>query len=103
MADCDQDGAAIGPGFPFTYKTDILTAIDWRNFSAAGLVADMPDDPAQVAAQLQHVADGDKYVKLLGQRLMSRDFDRQTAKLWVRIAIPKCLTSLGIPVTQPAS
>ena len=27
-------------------------------------------------------------MKLLGQKLMSRDFDRQTAELQVRIAIP---------------
>ena len=41
-------------------------------------------------------------VKLLGQKLMSRDFDRQTAELQVRIAILNRYTALGIPVTQPA-
>ena len=40
-------------------------------------------------------------MKLLGQRLMSQDFDRQTAELQVRIAILNRFTALGIPVTQP--
>lgn len=38
------------------YETDILAAIDWRDFSPAGVVADIPDNPAQVAAQLQRIA-----------------------------------------------
>ena len=40
-------------------------------------------------------------LKLLGQRLMARNFDRQTAELQVRIAILNRFTALGIPVTQP--
>ena len=40
-------------------------------------------------------------LKLLGQKLMARDFDRQTAELEVRIAILNRFTALGIPVTQP--
>ena len=39
--------------------------------------------------------------KLLGQKLMSRDFDRQTAEPQVRIAILDRFTAIGIPVTQP--
>ena len=42
-------------------------------------------------------------VKLLGQKLMARDFDRQTAELQIRIAILNRFTALGIPVTQPAA
>lgn len=38
------------------YETDILAAIDWRDFSPADVVADIPDNPAQVAAQLQRIA-----------------------------------------------
>ncbi len=41
-------------------------------------------------------------VKLLGQRLMARDFDRQVAELQVRIAVLNGYTALGIPVTEPA-
>ncbi len=40
------------------------------------------------------------YVKLLGQRLMARDFDRHVAELQVRIAVLNGYTALGIPVTE---
>lgn len=40
-------------------------------------------------------------VKLLGQRLMARDFDRQVAEIHVRIAVLNGYTALGIPVTEP--
>jgi hypothetical protein len=40
-------------------------------------------------------------VKLFGQRLMARDFDRQAAELQVRIAVLNGYTALGIPVTEP--
>ena len=39
-------------------------------------------------------------MKLLGQRLMARDFDRQVAELQVRIAVLNGQTALGIPVTE---
>jgi len=39
-------------------------------------------------------------MKLLGQRLMARDFDRQVAEIQVRIAIRNSYTALGIPVTK---
>lgn len=39
-------------------------------------------------------------VKLLGQGLMARDFDRQVAELQVRIAVLIGYTALGIPVTE---
>jgi hypothetical protein len=38
-------------------------------------------------------------VKLLGQRLMSRDFDRQVAEVQIRVAVLNRFTALGIPVT----
>jgi transposase len=41
-------------------------------------------------------------VKLLGQRLKARDFDRQVAELQVRIAVLNGYTALGIPVTEAA-
>ena len=40
-------------------------------------------------------------VKLMGQRLMARDFDRQVAELEVRIAVLNGYTALGIPVREP--
>jgi hypothetical protein len=39
-------------------------------------------------------------VKLLGQRLMARDFDRHVAEVQVRVAILNGYTTLGIPVTK---
>jgi hypothetical protein len=41
-------------------------------------------------------------VKLLGQRLMARDFDRQIAEFQVRVAVLNGYTALGIPVTKVA-
>jgi len=39
-------------------------------------------------------------VKLLGQSLRTRDFDRQVAEVQVRIAIMNGYTARGIPVTE---
>ena len=39
-------------------------------------------------------------VKLLGQRLMARDFDCQVAEFQIRIAVLNGYTALGIPVTE---
>ena len=39
-------------------------------------------------------------MKLLGQRRMARDFDRQVAKFQVRVAVLNGFTALGIPVTE---
>ncbi|SFD14420.1 IS5 family transposase [Tropicimonas isoalkanivorans] len=39
-------------------------------------------------------------MKLLGQRLMARDPDRQVAELQVRVAVMNGFTALGIPVTE---
>jgi hypothetical protein len=41
-------------------------------------------------------------VKLLGQRLMARDFDRQVAEFRVRVTVLNGFTALGIPVTKVA-
>jgi len=40
-------------------------------------------------------------VKLLGQSLMARDFDRQVAEIQIRAAVLNGYTALGIPVTVP--
>ena len=39
-------------------------------------------------------------MKLLGLRLMARDFDCQVAELLVRVAVLNGFTALGIPVTE---
>ncbi|MEQ5872940.1 IS5 family transposase [Sagittula sp. NFXS13] len=40
-------------------------------------------------------------MKLLGQSLMARDFDRQVAEIQVRVAVLNRYTALGMPVTEP--
>lgn len=40
-------------------------------------------------------------VKLLGQRLMSRDLDREVAEVQIRAAVMNRFTALGIPLTVP--
>lgn len=39
-------------------------------------------------------------VKLLGQRMMARDFYRQVAEIQVLVALLNHCTALGIPVTE---
>ena len=39
-------------------------------------------------------------VKLLGQRLSAREFDRQVAEFQIRVAVLNGFTALGIPVTE---
>ncbi|WP_347268556.1 DEAD/DEAH box helicase family protein [Paracoccus sp. (in: a-proteobacteria)] len=48
-----QDGAALRE---LDYETDILAAIDWRDFSTAAVAAAIPENPRQAAAQLQRIA-----------------------------------------------
>ena len=40
-------------------------------------------------------------IKLLGQSLMARDFERQVAGIQICIAVLNRYTALGIPVTEP--
>ena len=40
-------------------------------------------------------------IKLIGQSLMARDFDRQVAEVQIRVAVLNRYTVLGIPVTEP--
>jgi hypothetical protein len=40
-------------------------------------------------------------MKLLGQSLMARDFERQVAEIQIRIAVLNRYTALDIPVTEP--
>ncbi len=39
-------------------------------------------------------------MKLLGQRLMARDFDRQVAELQIRVAVANGHTAFAIPVKE---
>ena len=39
-------------------------------------------------------------VRLLGQRLAARDFDRQVAEFQIRVAVLNGFTALGTPITE---
>ena len=39
-------------------------------------------------------------VKLLGQRLAARDFNRQVPEFAIRVAVLNRFTALGVPVTE---
>ena len=39
-------------------------------------------------------------LKLVGQRLRARDFERQVAEFQIRVAVLNGFTALGIPVTE---
>jgi hypothetical protein len=39
-------------------------------------------------------------VKLLGQRLSAREFDRQVAEFKVSVAVPNGFTAPGTPITE---
>ena len=41
-----------------------------------------------------------RYFKLLGERVMARDFDRQVTELQIRVAILNRFTAIGTPQTQ---
>ena len=40
-------------------------------------------------------------IKLLGQLLMAKDFERQVAEIQIRIAVVNRYTALGISITEP--
>lgn len=40
-------------------------------------------------------------VKLMGQSLMARDFDRQVAEIQILVAVLNRYTALGISITEP--
>jgi hypothetical protein len=42
-------------------------------------------------------------MKLLGQSLMARNFDRQVAEIQIRITVLNRYSALGIPVTAPVA
>lgn len=57
------------------------------------------DKPFRDHATHNPVGQWMSYIKLLGQRLAARDFDRQVAEVQIRAAILNGFTALGIPQT----
>jgi hypothetical protein len=69
---------------------DAMAALEWLSPPEPGGNKDDLPEPKVHAA------------KLLGQRLMSRDFDRRVAEVKIRVAVLNCFTALGISVTVAA-
>ena len=65
-----------------------------RNTWVARSGDDGADTTVEAASKPMHC------VKLLGQRLMARDFDRQVAEFQIRVAVLNGFTTLGIPVIK---
>jgi hypothetical protein len=106
-----------------TPRDVIGTGVDWwRVHSPSGLVsmtmtpAEHLDDPRDPRDDLRNLHmlfyNSSGYhrrsrvetkmhcVKLLGQRLAARDFERQVAEFQIRVAVLNGFTALGIPVTE---
>ena len=81
-----------------------LSRAIWRPLSAASSgCACRAVDGADTTAEAAPRRDETKMhcVKLPGQSLMARDFDRQVAELQIRAAVLNGYTALVIPVTEP--
>ncbi len=73
----------------------------WRNWSRYHRRSRVETNPLVFCGQ---ITAGQRMhcMKLLGQRLMARNFHRQVAEVQVRIAVLNGHTALGIPVTKAA-
>jgi hypothetical protein len=72
----------------------------WRNMSGYHRRSRVETNPLGIMLWITLPGSGCTRMKLLGQRLMARDFDRQVAEVQVRIAVMNGYTALGIPVTE---
>jgi hypothetical protein len=72
----------------------------WRNMSGYHRRSRVETNPLGIMLCITLPGSGCTRMKLLGQRLMARDFDRPVAEVQVRIAVMNGYTALGIPVTE---
>jgi hypothetical protein len=72
----------------------------WRNMSGYHRRSRVETNPLEIMLRITLPGNGCTRMKLLGQRLMARDFDRPVAEVQVRIAVMNGYTALGIPVTE---
>jgi type III restriction enzyme len=84
------------------YETDILSAVDWRDFSPADVAAEIPDNPAQAAAQLQRItltdAGEDEYFRgeVLAAASETLRFDPSYAVRVISDLVPNPFVARGI-------
>lgn len=84
------------------YETDILSAVDWRDFSPADVAAEIPDNPAQATAQLQRItltdAGEDEYFRgeVLAAAAETLRFDPSFAVRVISDLVPNPFVARGI-------
>lgn len=84
------------------YETDILAAIDWRDFSSAAVAAAIPDNPRLAAAQLQRIAltdaGEDEYFKgeVIAAAAETLRFDASYAVRVISDLVPNPFVARGI-------
>lgn len=86
----------------FDYETDVLAAIDWRDYSPAPVIAVIPDNPQQSAAQMQRIAltiaGEDEYFRgeLLAAAAETLRFDPSYAVRVISDLVPNPFVARGI-------
>jgi type III restriction enzyme len=94
-----QDGQSLRE---LDYETDILAAIDWRDYSPAAVAAAIPDNPRQAAAQLQRItltdAGEDEYFKgeVVAAAAETLRFDASYAVRVISDLVPNPFVARGI-------
>jgi type III restriction enzyme len=84
------------------YETDILAAIDWRDFSPAEVVTQIPENPKQAASQLQRIAltdaGEDEYFKgeIVAAAAETLRFDPSYAVRTISDLVPNPFVARGI-------
>lgn len=84
------------------YETDILAAIDWRDYSPAPVIEAIPDNPQQAAAQMQRIAltdaGEDKYFRdeVLAAAAEMLRFDPSYAVRVISDLVPNPFVARGI-------
>ena len=94
-----QDGQGLRE---LDYETDILAAIDWRDYSPAAVAAAIPDNPKQAASQLQRIsltdAGEDEYFKgeIIAAAAETLRFDASYAVRVISDLVPNPFVARGI-------
>jgi type III restriction enzyme len=92
-----------GPGLrDLDYETDILAALDWRDYSPAAVAAAIPENPRQAASQLQRItltdAGEDEFFKgeVIAAAAETLRFDASYAVRVISDLVPNPFVARGI-------
>ncbi|WP_340693305.1 DEAD/DEAH box helicase family protein [Hyphomonas sp.] len=76
----------------FDYETDLLSAIDWRNFDPSGIAANIPENAQAAVSQLQRIRLADDGEPIIGEQVGDgaavTDFDPTYAVRMVSDLVP---------------